>query len=148
MGQFEDFGPSVTVEAETAAIAALAVAMLVVAPEGEVTDARLAGALTAVAAAPVLQGLAARGLARTARDLQAELSVGGPLRMLRNLAPHMSPALAETALCIAAHAALADGRLDATECAMLTRAGRAFGLPDRTVTIILDVMAMAHRPAA
>jgi uncharacterized membrane protein YebE (DUF533 family) len=149
MGQHAEFqtATSVAPEAETAAIAALAVALLVIAPEGRIGDVRLADALAAVAGAPVLEGLAGRGLARTARDLQAELAERGPLRMLRALTPHMTPALTETALCVAARAALADGRIDPDERAMLARTAAAFGVAERTLAIILQVMAMAQRPA-
>jgi tellurite resistance protein len=151
MGHQGAFGGSarvVTPEEESAAIAVLAVIVMTLAPEGRVEDRRLADALLAVSAAPALSGLAVRGLARTARDLQAELADRGPLRMLRALAPHAGARLAETALCLAARAALADGQLDTTERAMLERAAEAFRLPAARLSVILDVMAAAQRAVA
>lgn len=151
MGHQGAFDGSVRVvrpEEEAAAIAVLAVVVMTLAPEGQVEDRRLAEALHAVAGAPALAGLAARGIARTARDLQSELAERGPLRMLRAIGPHLGGQAGETALCVAARAALADGRLDATERAMLERAGEALRVAPGRLGTIIDVLSAAERTVA
>jgi tellurite resistance protein len=147
-GAFDGSVRVVTPEDEAASIAVLAVVVMTLAPEGRIEDRRLADALLAVSGTPALAGLAVRGLARTARDLQAELADRGPLRMLRAIAPYAEAGLGETALCLAARAALADGRLDTSERAMLERAAEAFRIPPARLQVILDIMTVAQRGLA
>ncbi len=147
-GAFDGSSRVVEPGQEAAAIALLAVVLMTLAPEGRVEDRRLADALLVVATSPALSGLAVRGLARTARDLQAELADRGPLRMLRAIAPHLAGPLAETAICLAARAALADGRLDADERGMIERSAEVLRVAPARLAVILDVMTVAHRGLA
>ncbi len=101
----------------------------------------------AIAFSPILRPMMGAPCGRLIERIVHTASEAGAEAVIARATEALSPALRETAICIALRVAFADGRIEESEEATVIVCSEAFGLPQAQFMKIYEVLAMLQRPA-
>jgi tellurite resistance protein len=148
MGQHAELRQHIgIVRAEPArARAVLAVMTVALAPEGQMAPEVLARLRMVAATAPVFAGFGPAAIEEMAVLTLRSIALRGPDRVLSDLQPVFTRALADTALTLAVRAAHVAGRIETRTADVLGGIAAWFGVPPAKLADIRDVIAILEGP--